>query len=120
MIFWGLGGIALLTYIDPVVPEGGNGVLLRAWGQFTPEAAFWFAGQVFVSAVGVYGLTRAYQLAEASYVAVFEYSFLVFAAIWAVILLMNIPTSTELAGMLMILGSGILIASSPAARKLAG
>ena len=118
MVFWGAGGIAILTFLDIQAPDGPEGLLLRAWGAFTPDATIWFTAQIFVSVFAIYGLTRAYQLAEASYVGVFEYSFLVSAALWGALLLRDPPTIREMLGLSMILVSGLLIASSPAARKI--
>ena len=103
---------------DP--PIGPEGLLLRSWAQLTPNAWFWIGVQVVTAIVGVYSLTYAYQLADASYVAVFEYSFIVFAALWAAVLFWIFPTLLEMAGILMIILSGVLIALSPAARTQTG
>lgn len=119
MIFWGTSGIAILTWFDIQAPVGVEGLLFRAWGDFTPVAAFWFVAQVLTAAIALYGIVRGYQLAEASYVGVFEYSFLVFAALWGALFLGGWPTQWELLGLGMILSSGLLIALSPAARAAA-
>lgn len=116
MIFWGSGGIALLTLVGVEAEPGTAGLLTRAWGDLNPTAMFWIFMQACISVVGIYGLTYAYQLAEASYVAVFEYSFLVFAVFWALVLFRDVPTVIEVTGIGLILLSGALIALSPAAR----
>ena len=116
MIFFGAGGIAALHLLDPVVPPGPDGLILRAWGELNGATWFWILAQVVGAIVGVYGLTRAYQIAEATYVAVFEYAFLVFAAVWAVLLFADWPTGWEVLGIALIIGSGLLIAFSPATR----
>ena len=116
MVVWGSSGIAILNAFGVEAPAGANGLLMRAWGDLTPDATFWLVVQGFASVIGIYGLTRAYQLAEASYVSAFEYSFLVFAAFWSAILFADLPTALETLGIVMILGSGLLIALSPAAR----
>ena len=72
--------MAVLAFVDPVVPAGGAGFLLRGW-VWPPEAAVWpiMALQVVGSLAGVFCLIRAYQWGEASYVSVFEYSIMVSA-----------------------------------------
>lgn len=116
MILWGGGGIVVLSACAPDAPTGSSGFLLRAWGPIGGDVAFWIIAQALTALVAIYGLTRAYQLAEASFAAIFEYSFLVFASFWGVILFADIPSGREVLGILAILGSGLLIALSPAAR----
>ncbi len=120
MVFWGIGGISVLWLLGVEAPPGQAGLLLRAWGGLTPDATFWLFTQAICSVVGIYGLTRGYQLAEASYAAVFEYSFLVFAAFWALVLFGRAPGAMEVSGIFLILVSGLLIAASPAARRQTG
>ncbi len=66
-------------------------------------------GQAIVSVIGIAALFRAYLLAEASHVAVFEYSFLIAAGIWGYVLWGQVPDALALLGMTCIIGAGIVI-----------
>lgn len=58
--------------------------------------------------VGSLGAAVAYQAAPASLVATFDYAYLVFAALWALLLLGERPGAATLLGMAMIAGAGML------------
>lgn len=107
---WGVLGALLVTVVAPVAPPGAEGFLLR--GISRPDGAFylWTAVQAVGSLVAVALITRAYQMAEASFVAVFEYSVLVFAALWAFLLTGSRLDGLAVAGIVLILGSGVLLA----------
>ena len=55
-------------------------------------------------------LVRGYQLAEASFVSVFEYSLLIFASLWAFVLRGDLLDGWAMAGIGLIILSGIAIA----------
>ncbi len=116
MIILGGLGVLLTGIFVTNAPAGAEGLHWRYWGAFTPEVRFWFAVQVFTVTVAVYGLTLGYQLADASYASVFEYSFIVFAAFWAALFFFQIPSFAEVIGIALIIVSGVLIALSPAAQ----
>jgi drug/metabolite transporter (DMT)-like permease len=63
-----------------------------------------------LSMVAVGMLTRAYQLGDASYIAMFEYSFLIFASFWAWVLFGNGVDFWGMVGITMIIFSGAIIA----------
>ena len=54
-------------------------------------------------------LAGAYKIAPPSTVATFEYSYLVFVAIWDVVFFATAPTQTTLTGMVMIVAAGLLV-----------
>jgi len=87
--------------------------LLRPWTWPDAVTWAWICVQVVGVLVGVGLLTRAYAMAEASSVAVFEYTFLVFAAVWAFVLRGEIPTLVSLAGMALIAGGGAILTMRP-------
>lgn len=107
---WGVIAIAVLSVFPQPIPEGADGFLVRAW--VAPDLAFlgWMVIQAVGSGLGVGLLIRGYQLGDASFVGVFEFSFLVFASIWAYILRGEVLDLTSALGIAMIIGSGVTIA----------
>ena len=61
--------------------------------------------------VGIFCLFRGYQLGEASQVAVYEYSLLIFASGWAWYLWGDLVSPVAMAGMALIALAGIIIVS---------
>ncbi len=62
------------------------------------------------SLVGVGLSIRAYQIANATVVAVFENSLLVFATFWAIVLWREVPSPVEAVGLALVTMAGVLIA----------
>jgi len=111
MMVWGLMGVGFLALFPQPVPAGADGFILRGWVR--PEGIFliMILVQGVGSLVGV-GLTiRAYQLAEAAFVAVLENLLLVFATLWAVILWGEWPDGLALLGLGLILIAGVTISA---------
>jgi drug/metabolite transporter (DMT)-like permease len=103
-------GVIVLTVFPAEVPAGAAGFLARGW--VWPSAAFygWTFVQAAGSLIGVAMLMRAYQIAEASRVSVFEYLALPLAAFWGWVLWAeNLGLSAAL-GMLLIALAGAMIA----------
>ena len=90
----------------------GDGVSFvgRGWTSPTPAFWFWTSVQAIGSIVAVGMLTRAYQVGETSYVAPFEYSFLIFAGIWGYVLFGETIGFWGMIGVAMIIASGAVIA----------
>ncbi len=113
MGLWGGLGLTLLAVWPQAVAEGADGFILRGW--VAPSGLF--LGLVLMQAVGaiigVWMIVRAYQIAEAPRVAVFENTLLVFAAVWAWLLWGETLDLTALAGMAAIGLAGVLIAMAP-------
>jgi drug/metabolite transporter (DMT)-like permease len=107
---WGIVGMVVLAVLPIPVPEGANGFVLRGW--VWPSA--YFLGWTLVQAVGaliaIAMSVRAYQMAEASRVSVFEYMALPAAAFWGWVLWDEQPLLLAVLGMGLIAASGILIA----------
>ncbi|RMD92067.1 MAG: DMT family transporter [Alphaproteobacteria bacterium] len=99
----GLGGLALLP--------AGRGADFLTTGLVWPGPAFWLwtAVQAVVSVLAVGMITRAYQIAEPSYVSVFEYWFLVAASGFAWLLWGQALDGLMLAGMTLIALAGLVI-----------
>ena len=65
--------------------------------------------QAVVSVAGVALITRGYQIADASYVSVFEYSFLISAGFWGYMLFGELLDVNGLIGVILISSAGIII-----------
>ena len=92
-----------------------DGFIQRGW--VWPSGTFWFwtfvqaAGSLF----GVGMMIRAYQMADASRVSVFEYVILPASAFWGWILWGEQLTPLAVTGMVLIAAAGVIIALRPAA-----
>lgn len=97
----------LVAQILPMVPETAH---LR-WGL--PEG-FWsdlprLAGFGAIGMVAYMLASRAYQVAPASLVAPFDYTYLPFAAVLGYLVWAEVPTTATLTGMVLIIASGLYI-----------
>lgn len=118
LLFWffgvlglfGLIGLGLLTVFPQDVPQGPDGFILRGATPFSQTFLIWTTVQAVASIFAVGCLTRGYQLGEASYVAVFEYSLMIFASGWAWILFSDTVDGWAMLGMALIILSGAVIA----------
>jgi drug/metabolite transporter (DMT)-like permease len=107
---FGLLGVVVLTLFPVAAPEGTAGFVARGW--VWPSAGFywWTFVQALGSLIGVALLMRAYQIAEASRVAVFEYLNLPMAAFWGWVLWQEQLPGQALLGMVLIACAGAMIA----------
>ncbi|MGP3699310.1 DMT family transporter [Rhodobacter sp. NSM] len=105
----GAAGLGLLALVPLPVPQGPDGFVTR--GFVVPSQSFWFwtfvqaAGSLF--AVGM--MIRAYQVATASRVSVFEYITLPASALWGWILWSEQLTPIAASGMALIALAGVTI-----------
>lgn len=106
----GLAGLVVLGVLQPAVPDGPAGFAVRPWVM--PDLRFlaWTAVQAAGSLFGVWLLIRGYQMAETSFVSVFEFSFLIFASFWAYLLHGDWLEVLEAIGIAMIIAAGVTIA----------
>jgi drug/metabolite transporter (DMT)-like permease len=106
----GLTGMAVLWAFPLSVPAGPEGFLQR--GPVWPSGTFlwWTFVQAAGSLVGVGMVVKAYQIAEASRVSVFEYVILPASAFWGFVLWGETLTWVAVAGMALIALAGVLIA----------
>lgn len=106
----GMAGMVGLSLMPIAVPEGTAGFLQR--GPVWPSAGFW--GWTFVQAagslLGVGLMVRAYQLADATRVSVFEYVILPASAIWSWLIWGEVLKPLAVLGMAMIVAAGLMIA----------
>jgi drug/metabolite transporter (DMT)-like permease len=103
-----MGAVGCL--ILPATGQGAAGFATRGWMPLDAGLVFWLAVQAMGGLVGMLCLFRGYQIGEASRVAVFEYSLLIFASGWAWYLWGQVVPPLGLAGMALIVASGAVIA----------
>lgn len=107
---FGLIGVLVIWAFPVDVPLGGDGFLQR--GAVWPSGQFWFWTfvQAAGSLVGVGFMVRAYQIADATRVSVFEYVILPASAVWGWIIWGEKLGVTAIIGMAMIVTAGLMIA----------
>jgi drug/metabolite transporter (DMT)-like permease len=108
---WGLAGLVFFSFFT-APPELADLLpfFTMGWVAVTPKFMFWLFVQAYGSLAAVWLLTRGYQMGEVSFISVFEYSFLVFAAFWAWILWGETMDLAGTIGVIAIILSGVIIA----------
>ena len=106
----GLAGVAALALFG--IPETGGALafVTRGWAWSVSGIEAVLAVQILGSIVGVFALTRAYQLGEASYVAIFEYSVMIFGPLFAFYWFGQTLGAAQMAGIGLIIAAGAVIA----------
>jgi len=90
--------------------DGPGAFLTRGWVWPMTEAMPYVVLQGVGAVLGVGLLNRAYQLGEASYVSIFEYSVMIFGPLFAFVLLGQPVTMWHALGIVMIVAAGCVIA----------
>jgi drug/metabolite transporter (DMT)-like permease len=106
----GVVGMLALSIWPLPVPDGTAGFLQR--GPLWPSGTFWFWTfvQAAGSLLGVGMMVRAYQLADATRVSVFEYIILPASALWGWAIWGEVLTPLSILGMILIAAAGGMIA----------
>lgn len=107
---FGALGLAILAVFSVPVPDGADGFIQRGWVYPSPVFLFWVMVQAVISVVGVGLMIKAYQIAEASRVSVFEYIILPASAFWGWMLWSELPSAQGVLGMALISAAGAAIA----------
>ncbi len=102
--------LVVLSMVDPIVPAGSDGFVLRGWVWPIETTWPWIALQAVGSLIGVGFAIRAYQLGEASYVAIFEYTIFVFGLATAFFAFGQVPDLIQFVGIGLIVVAGSMIA----------
>lgn len=101
----------ILLFVTTFIAPGGTGFVFQGWEMPT----FRFIWLTFIQALGaviaVSLIAEAYRVGEPSFVAVFEYSFLIFATIWAFMLTGERTDMLSMLGIAVILVSGAAISA---------
>jgi len=103
-----MGAVGCLVL--PSVGSGVDGFATRGWMPLDARLLFWMLVQAAGALIGIMCIFRAYQIGEASHVAVFEYSLLIFASAWGWYLWGQTVAPLGLFGMVLIVVSGAVIA----------
>lgn len=107
---YGILGVLALTIWPIEAASGVDGWLQRGWVPMNGTMAWVTLAQAVGSILGVGLLTRGYQLGEASYVAINEYSLIVFASLFGWLMWGQTLGMVALAGIALIVTSGSIIA----------
>ena len=103
----GLAAMALW----PMTPvPGPDGFVSRGWVWPMSQATPYVLLQAVGSVAGVFMIIKAYQLGEPSYVAVFEYSVMIFGPLYALFLFGQTMGAVQIAGVGLIVLAGVVIA----------
>ena len=101
----GAAGAVVLT----LFPLEGERFIFGGWTTPDPSVLAVMAGLALAAVIGVGGLTRAYQLAESSFLTLFDYTHLLGACLFAYLLWSEVPPPEAVAGVVMIVGAGIYL-----------
>lgn len=98
-------GLAAFTTIPVVTPDGPKGFVTRGLVWDMSAALPWVLVQAFGSTIAVFMLIKAYQVGEPSFVAVFEYSVMIFGPLFAWVAL------GQTIGVMQVFGIGLIAAA---------
>ena len=108
--FVGMCALYIIAWVSPEVPNGAAGFILREWVWNINSVMPWITLQAVGAILGIGLIFRAYQIGQASQVAVFEYSALIFGPFFAWVLIGQQVNLMQLLGILLIAIAGSLIA----------
>jgi drug/metabolite transporter (DMT)-like permease len=113
LLVLGCIGLIVLAVFPQPVPVGAGGFILRGWVAPSGTVMFWIVVQAVISVVGVGLMIRAYQIAAAPTVSVFEYMILPVSAVWGLVIWQESLSALAIIGMGLIALAGTLIALAP-------
>lgn len=103
-----MGAVALwgLALWPMPVAEGADGFVTRGWVWPVWEVSHWIILQGVASVLGVFLITKAYQLGDASFVSVFEYSVIIVGPAFAWMAFGQSLDGLQMAGIAIIVVAG--------------
>jgi len=106
----GILGMMVMELVKPVSLAQSWPYLFVGWNPLSMQTAGIIIICSMLNLTANIGLAKAYQSAESSWLAPFDYSYLIFATFWGVVMWGDVPDLLSLAGMAMIAGSGCYVA----------
>jgi drug/metabolite transporter (DMT)-like permease len=103
-------GMAVMETVKPAALAESWPYLFVGWNPLGMETAAIIAVCSMLNLAANIGLAKAYQSAESSWLAPFDYSYLIFATFWGVVMWSDVPDLLSFTGMAMIAGSGCYVA----------
>ena len=118
----GLIGLLGALAIDLAGIQGHEQAAFLLRGLVWPDASVygWMAVMALLSVLGIFMITKAYQMAETSYMSIFEYSYLISAGLFGWLLWGSVFGASEFTGMGLIVVAGVVAAISAGRRKSNG
>ena len=112
--FYALVGALMVTFIPilpiPVDVKVANSFAFSGWVQLTLSIIIMIGITSLTHILAMTASIRAYQLAESSFVAPFEYTYLIFAILIDYTVWKYIPSTQGIIGVTMIISAGVMIA----------
>ena len=114
----GLIGLLGALVIDLAGIQGREQAAFLLRGLVWPDASTygWIAVMSLLSVLGIFMITKAYQMAETSYMSIFEYSYLISAGLFGWLLWGSVFGVSEFTGMGLIVVAGVVAAISAGRR----
>ena len=109
-VILGSVGIAAMETIQPAALAQSWPYLFTGWSPLSLATAALILACSTLNLVANLGLAKAYQSAESSWLAPFDYSYLIFATFWGVVMWADVPDLWSFVGMAMIAASGCYVA----------
>ena len=112
--FYALVGALMVIFIPiipiPVETKVANSFVFFGWIQLTFSIVLMIGITSFTHILAMTSSIKAYQLAESSFVSLFEYTYLIFAILIDFIVWQYIPNTQGIIGVTMIISAGVMIA----------
>ena len=112
--FYALVGALMVIFIPiipiPVETKVANSFVFSGWIQLTFSIVLMIGITSFTHILAMTSSIKAYQLAESSFVSLFEYTYLIFAILIDFIVWQYIPNTQGIIGVTMIISAGVMIA----------
>ena len=109
----GIIGAIIATFLWLFPVSGSNisdmSYFTTGWQPVSLAFLGWIIIQSILTVVALAFLTMAYQQVDASFLAVYEYGFLIFAAFWGWVLWSTVLGLSEITGIILIMAAGIII-----------
>ena len=106
----GFAAISFLSILGFDAPLGADGFILRTWTWEMYPFIWWVVLQAVGATIGVGLIFKAYQIGDASYVSIYEYSVFIFGPAFAWLLMDQPVAALQALGILCITFAGVLIA----------